>query len=193
MSEENNNQQQGQQEQGQQNQQQGQQQGNGQQQQQESATLTFDTWYAALSTDVKDLLDDHTTGLKSALDDERRQRKSLANQMKELSKTAEAGSDLQKQLQTLTGQMSEADTKATFYEDAHLAGAKNLRLAWVAAKEYDLIGRNGAVDLAQLKTLVPELFTNKAPPPANAGSGANQSGLSAPDMNKAIRTMAGRG
>lgn len=161
--------------------------------QQQDETQTFDAWYAALSTDVKDLLDDHTSGLKSALDDERRQRKSLATTVKELSKSAEAGSDLQKQLETLTGQMGEADTKATFYEGAHEAGVKNLRLAWIAAKEYDLVDRHGKVDFTQLKTAAPELFASKLPPPANAGSGANQSGARVHDMNAAIRQMAGRG
>lgn len=191
MTEENNNQDQGN---GQQNQDQGQGSGNGQQQRnQQGDELTFDKWYAALPSDTKDLLDDHTTGLKSALDDERRQRKSLAATVKELSKTAEAGSELQKKLETLTGQMSEADTKATFYEGAHEAGVKNLRLAWIAAKEFDLINRQGQVDFVQLKTVAPELFASKLPPPANAGSGAGQNGTQVIDMNRALRTMAGRG
>lgn len=170
----------------------GQQQGEQANQQQES--LSFDKWMASQPDNIKDLLDDHTSGLKSALDDERRERRALAARIKELSKTADAGSDLQKQLETLTGKMTETDAKATFYEGAHEAGVKNLRLAWIAAKEFDLIGKNGAVDFAALKATAPELFAIKTPPPANAGSGANQgNGIVTPDMNRAIRALSGRG
>lgn len=168
---------------------------NGQQQEQQQTTeaLTFDKWYGSLDDTTKDLLDDHTSGLKSALDDERRERKSLATRLKELGKQADAGSELQKQLQELTGQMTAADTKATFYEGAHEAGVKNLRLAWIAAKEFDLVDSKGVVDFNQLKTLAPELFgPAKVVPNGNAGNGSQQSGVDKPDMNRAIRIMAGR-
>lgn len=167
--------------------------GNGGDQQPGSETLTFDKWLATQPDNIKDLLDDHTGGLKSALDDERRERKSLAARLKELGKQADNGSELQKQLQELTGNLTAADTKATFYEDAHEAGVKNLRLAWMAAKEYDLIDGKGKVNFDQLKTFAPELFSAvKFVPNGNAGNGAQQKGVQAPDMNRAIRVMAGR-
>lgn len=160
---------------------------------QQVEALTFDKWLAGQDDGIKDLLDDHTAGLKSALDDERRERKSLAARIKELSKSAENGSELQQQLDALTTQMGEADTKTAFYEAAHEAGVKNLRLAWTAAREFDLVNSKGAVDMAQLKSIAPELFASKSIPVTNGGNGANQSGAVVPDMNKAIRAMAGMG
>lgn len=162
-------------------------------QQQANQPESFDKWIAAQPDGIKDLFDDHVDGLKSALEDERRERKGLAARLKELGKQADVGSELQKQLESLTGQMTEADTKASFYEGAHEAGVKNLRLAWIAAKEYDLINK-GKVDFVQLKQLAPELFgvAKAAPPAGNAGNGAGQAGIQQPDMNRAIRAMAGR-
>lgn len=173
--------------------QQGQQDGQQQEGQQQQDALTFDKWYGELADDVKGLLDDHTIGLKSALEDERRERKGLAARIKELSKSADQGSELQKQLETLTGQMGETETRATFYEGAHEAGVKNLRLAWIAAKEFDLISSKGDVNFDQLKQQAPELFASaKTVPNAHAGNGAQQPGMDKPDMNRAIRIMAGR-
>ena len=97
------------------------------------------------------------------------------------------------QLEKLTGDMGKLDQKAQFYEDAHGADVANLKLAWIAAQEYGLIGKDGKVDFDQLREQAPELFKKKAPaPPGNAGAGAHQSGATQPTMNSFIRRAAGR-
>lgn len=173
-----------------QEQQQGNQQGNQEQQQKEP--LTFDKWYGALDDATKDLFDDHVDGLKSALTSERNERKKLAAQIKELGNKAEKGSELEQQLTKLTGDMGKLDQKAQFYEDAHSADVANLKLAWVAAQEFDLLGKDGKVDFNKLREAAPELFRKKVTPPANAGNGNNQAGTTQPTMNSFIRRAAGR-
>jgi hypothetical protein len=170
--------------------------GNAQAQQQASETLTFDKWLEGQPDEIKDLLGDHTAGLKSALETERSERKSLSAQLKALSKNTGDGDELKTKLDELSGKVEETDSRATFFEQAHEAGVKNLRLAYLAAKEFDIYSkRTGEWDFGKLKTLAPELFaTNqKAPVPSgNAGSGAGQSGVASPSVNNVIRRMAGR-
>lgn len=160
----------------------------------QSEALTFDGWYGKLDDKQKDMVDDHVSGLKSALTSEREERRRLSTQLKQLSKSAEEGSDFQKQLQETMGQLDEAEKKARFLEDAHGQNVSNLKLAWLAAKEEKLISRDGSVDFLKLRETAPELFERKTPTPAgNAGTGNGQAGIAKPDMSKWIRAAAGRG
>lgn len=156
---------------------------------------TFDGWYSKLEDPLKDLVDDHVSGLKSALTSEREERRKLSAQLKTLSKTADEGSELHKQLTDTVGRLEDAERKAKFLEDAHGQNVSNLKLAWMAAKEEKLIGRDGSVDFLQLREVAPELFSTKATatPAGNAGAGAGQTGTVKPDMNNFLRKAAGRG
>lgn len=168
------------------------QQGNQQQEKQAKEPLNFDKWYGSLDDATRDLFNDHVDGLKSALTSERNERKKLAAQIKELSGKADKGSELAQQLEQLTGNMGKLDQKAQFYEDAHSADVANLKLAWVAAQEFDLLGKDDKVDFNKLREAAPELFRKKVTPPANAGNGNNQAGTTQPTMNSFIRRAAGR-
>jgi len=165
--------------------------GNGEGGGQDGDALTFDGWYGGLAEDVKGLLDGHVSGLKSALTDERNQRKELAKQLKEASGKLEQGSEARKSLDALTANLDEATSRADFYEAASVAGVKNLKLAYLAAKDGGLIA-NGRIDFEALKTAAPELFGAVRPPAGNAGSGAGQEGAPAKSMNGFIRAAAGR-
>lgn len=153
-------------------------------------TLTFETFIAKQPDDVKSLLEDHTKGLKSALDSERETRKGLEKQIRDLATKAEKGSEAQQQLTTLADQMSLADRKATFYEDAHTAGVTNLKLAFVVATTDELFDKKGAVNFVDLKTKYPELFGSKKVPSGNAGDGTDST-TQPTSMNDAIRALAG--
>lgn len=164
------------------------------QQQQAETPIKFDDWYGKLEDPIKDLVDDHVSGLKSALTSEREERRRLSTQLKQLSKNAEEGSEFQKQLQETVGRLDEAEKKARFLEDAHGQSISNLKLAWMAAKEEGLIGRDGTADFLKLREVAPELFERKTPTPAgNAGTGNGQAGTVKPNMSNWIRAAAGRG
>lgn len=148
-------------------------------------------WLAEQADDVKTAYEEHTHGLKSALAAEREERKTLARQLKELGKDAEAGSELQGRLEQTVGALEEAEAKAQFFEDAAPV-VVNLRVAWMYAKAAGLVGKDGRVDMAKLRIDAPQLFERKAAPPANAGNGAAQPVPPPPDMNAFIRRGAGR-
>jgi hypothetical protein len=164
-------------------------------QQGEAETQTFEGWYKALPSEVQGLVDDHVDGLKSALTTERGERKALEKRLKEIQKQADAGGDVKGQLQQLSDEMAAATARATFFEAAHAADVKNLRLAWLAANDAGLVDKKtGAVDFAELRKVAPELFVSKAAvPPAHAGAGAKQSGVAKAGMNDFLRAATGRG
>lgn len=160
-----------------------------------TAAVTFDTVYGALPPEQRGVIDTHIGGLKSALKDERDGRKALEKQLRDLSKQAEEGSTLRTQLDKLAEDQAVTTAKATFFEQAHEAQVKNLRLAWLAAQDYGLVdAKTGEADFTKLKQQAPELFAAKPVPSANAGNGARQGGVTdGKSMNDFIRTAAGRG
>jgi len=156
--------------------------------------VTFETVYKALPETQRGAIDGHITGLKSALADERNGRKELEKQLRALSKTAEEGSAMRAQLDKLAEEQAGTTARAMFFEAAHDAQVKNLRLAWLAAQEYGLVDtKTGEADFAKLKNMAPELFNVKPQPQGNAGNGAKQTGVAdGKNMNDWIRAASGR-
>ena len=114
------------------------------------ATLTFEAWQETLPAEHKALIDDHTKGLRNALQSERDGRKDLEKQLRDLAKKAEAGSDAQTQLTKLADDLQSADRKADFYEAAHTAGVKNLKLAYTVAVSDEMFDRHGRVNFDEM-------------------------------------------
>jgi len=157
---------------------------------------TYEDWYGGLEESAKGLLDGHVTNLKSALDDERAQRKDLGKQLRAASAKLEAGSEAKKSLDAMTERMEEVERRAQFYEEGGKSeiGCTDLKLAYLAAGAGDYFSSSGRVDWSHLKKDHPLLFT-KAPqklPAANAGEGGGQQGAPTADMNAFIRQTAGR-
>lgn len=154
--------------------------------------LMFDSWLKDQPDDVKGLIEDHTHGLRTALDNERNQRKSLEKQLKDAAKRFEKDSDERKALDKISADLTEANRKTDFYDAAHKVGVTNLKLAWLAVVADELLDDKGAVDFEKLKSSHPQLFAAKAPiQNVNAGSGANGQ-LPKQTMNQLIRNAAGR-
>jgi hypothetical protein len=158
----------------------------------EGETLTFDGWIKDQPDDVKNLLEGHTKGLKSALESERGSRKDLEKQLRELAKKAEAGSDTEAQLTALADQQATATRRADFYESAHREGVTNLKLAYTVAVSDDLFDKKGNVDFAEMKKSYPELFGQAPSANANAGSGTKVPPKPTKSMNDFIRKSSGR-
>lgn len=151
----------------------------------------FEQWLAAQADDVQGMFETHIAGLKSALSTERDNRKQLAKTVKDLQASAGKASDLQERLVALEAQMAEQGHYAQFVEAAAAVGVKNIRLAWLAAKEFSLLDDSGEVDLDALKAQVPELFA-KPTPLVSAGAGTGAPPKTATSMNDLIRSAAGR-
>lgn len=157
------------------------------------STLTFDTWHESLPAEHKGLIENHTKALKNALESERGSRKDFEKQVRDLAKAAEKGSEAEKQLTKLADDLQSADRKADFYEAAHSAGVKNLKLAHTVAVSDDLFDKHGRVNFDEMKKKYPELFTGTTTPAGNAGSGTGGgNNQQRDDMSARIRRAAGR-
>lgn len=181
------------------------QQGTGQAQgDQQAATQggTPETWQAWLEAQPEDqrtrittLHESHTQGLRSALDNERAQRREFEKQLRDLQPKVEKGSALETQINTITAKLDSANRRAEFVEEAVKPeiGIVDLKLAWltVNAEPDTYLDKRGRVDFALLKQNHPALFKSAAPPRANAGNGAGQDGGTS-NMNDFIRRQASR-
>ena len=165
----------------------------GQQQEQKGGVLEWDAFHKALPEEAQKLIATKEAGLKSALETERDSRKDLEKELKDVAGRLEKDSDAQKEVLKLADDVAAGNEKSDFYEEAHDEGVSNMRLAYVVAKQDDLINKRGKIDWKTLKEKYPELFGKKVVPPGDAGpgTGSRQPGEKV-DMNKIIREKAGR-
>ena len=159
------------------------------------AVFDYETWLAAQPDDVKAGLEQHTSGLTSALTSERESRKDFEKQARDLAEKAEKGSEAQAQLTAVADKLAATDQRADFMEAAHAAGVKNLKLAYTVAREDEMFDRRGNVNFEAMKKTYPELFGSTAPAAGNAGAGTITQpapGGKNAEANAAIRRASGR-
>jgi len=153
---------------------------------------TWDAIIASLPEEQRTLYTEHTQGLRSALADERKQRKDLSKQLRDATNLAEEGSQARTALETLQVSLDEAEARADFAEDAVKQGIVNPRLAWMAAQQIEAFDRRGLCDWDALKESFPELFRKPVVPAANAGAGTETPAKIGTSMNQLIRQASGR-
>lgn len=156
--------------------------------------LAFDSWIAEQDESVQTMLDSYVNGLKATASGEREARKSIEKQLKDLAGKAEKGSELERQLAEIAKANERAQTQADFYEQAHVAGVSNLKLAFIVAEQDQLIDGRGRVNFEEMRKRYPELFggEKRQMSNGNAGAGTNQTTRTAGSMNDFIRAAAGR-
>lgn len=168
---------------------------NTQQDQPGTASETQPTWESILSglpEEQRAAYETHTQGLQSALKAERQQRQDLAKQLRDASSQLEAGSKARQDLEALQAQLDDAQRRADFATEAGSQGVGNVKLAYLAAQEFDLFDRRGNVQWDELRKQAPELFRQSQPARGNAGAGTATPPTPAQDMNAYIRAAAGR-
>jgi hypothetical protein len=151
-----------------------------------------ENWFAMLDEDERqralDWHEQRSQPLRAAIERERKQRKDdrkeLRQQISQLSKQLEGGTEAQqslsKQLKDLNTQLQRTERRATFMEQAPAQRVvpSLLEPAWLAVQENDLIDkRTGAIKWDELKSRYPDMFEQrkrKPAPPANAGNGVNR-------------------
>lgn len=156
------------------------------------APATFDEWIASQDGTIKALAEQHTAGLRSALQSEREQRKEAIKQLKDLAAKAEKGSELEQQLQRMLSERDAAERRASFYESAPAVNCANPRAALLVAQAENLFKRDGSPDWDAIQSVAPEFFRRTQAVSAGAGTqGAPPAGSK--NMNEFIRRAAGRG
>lgn len=163
-----------------------------QQQEAEESRISFDDWIKSQKEPIVSAYEEHVKGLKSALTNERLAHQTLEKQLREMAKKAEAGSESQKELVEMADKIKDEQQRADFYEAAHEAGVKNLKLAYLVATQDGLFQSNGSVNFAKMQELYPELFRSARTPTTNAGSGSRQQTQALRGMNDFIRAATGR-
>lgn len=155
------------------------------------APATFDEYLATQPETVRALADTYANGLKSALNSEREERKTLAKQLRDATAKAEQGSATAKALEEISGQLANTERRAAFFESALTANCINPKAAYLVASAEGLFRKDGSPDWAALQTTVPELFRRAGQ--ANAGAGTVTPAVAKASMNDFIRRSAGRG
>lgn len=152
----------------------------------------FSSWLATQPDNIRAAIDEHIRGLKSALTAEREQRRTFERQLREAAAKMAADSEARRALDEHVQRLSVMERQSRFYEDAHVHGCTNLRLAFIAATDAGLVRDDGTADWDAVRTRFPELFGG----PRNAGRAFGGDGHNAmptvADMNAFIRSAAGR-
>lgn len=145
---------------------------------------TFEGWLGKQDEATRALLEKHTGGLKSSLESERTDRREIQRQLTALKAEGDPVA-LKTQLATLQATLAEQEARNGFAEEAHAQGVTNIRLAYLAARDADLLGKKSMWD--ELKKSSPELFAKKVASPAGAGNGSGATPSVAPTMNDFLR------
>lgn len=176
-----------QEQQGQQQEQQGQ-----QNNQKPAAPAGFAEWLGQQPGEIQQLIEGEIKGLKAALEAERTQRKSYERELREAAKKLEENSAARKALEEQAEKLSLLERQAMFYDQAHVQGCVNLRLAFLAAQDAGLITASGDVRWEELKAKFPELFGGRPVPRGHAAEGNEQRPPSAKSIDAYIRAAARR-
>lgn len=154
--------------------------------------LIYDNWVSKQPVEVQEMLERQQKALRSALVDERQQRRNLHKQVKALEVKASTSTVTADEVARLQTTLKEAQRQARFYES--LPGdCANPKLAFLAAKDMGFMTDAGTVNWDGLRQEAPQLFAKIVVPSANAGTGAKQGGATGEtNMNDIIRGMTGR-
>ena len=154
--------------------------------------LTYKNWMGQQTKEIQALVTENVTGLKSALESERENRKGVETQLRTLAEELEG--DHKEAIENMANQLDAVTLQNDFYEDALAEGVNNPKLAFVVAKEYKLIDRKGRVNFDKMRVDFPELFgVLPKGSKGGAGAGLNQDLESAQTMNTLMRKAVGRG
>jgi septal ring factor EnvC (AmiA/AmiB activator) len=154
---------------------------------------TWESYLESLSAELQTLYTAHTEGLMNTVKATRTERDQFKAELKKLSKSADDGSDLKKQLEAMETTLEQTERKATFMEEAikPAVACRNPKAAFLLAEAESLYDKRGNPDWAAIKVAAPELF-GIVLANANAGNGTQNSPAPANNMNNFIRTAAGR-
>ena len=166
-------------------------QGNDSQQPAQDAA-TWESILAEMPDEQRGLYDQHISGMRNALEGEKERRRELSERLQAATNQLEAGSAVRQELEQMKAQLEETQKRADFATEAGSHAVTNVKLAYLAAQEFDLFDRRGNVQWDELRNQAPELFTQPQPARGNAGSGTSAPPSQAQDMNAHIRRMAGR-
>ncbi len=144
-----------------------------------------DEFRAMVDEHFNSLFEEKAKGLKSALESEREQNKKLQKELKEAAKHMDG--DAKVKIEKMTTDLEETSKRASFYEMASQVGVKNLKLAFIIAREEGLLGED-KMDWKKFQSAYPELFGITS---GHAGRGAGSEPATKMTIDDVIRRAAG--
>ncbi len=153
------------------------------------AFTDFASFLAKQPKEVQALYEADVAGLKNTVSATRTERDNLATQIKELTKAAGKGTELETKLTELSASLESANRKADFMEQAPAMECKNPKAAYALMLADNLVDRKGQPDWPAIKAAAPELFGKKVAK-TNAGEGHDEPPSGG--MNDWIRSQARR-
>ena len=150
----------------------------------------FEAYLAKQPKEVQELYQKDVHGLKSALQTERDEKKTLSTQLKELSSKAEKGSELETRLTETVGKLETAERRAAFAESAIKPeiGCSNVKAAYALALADNLFDDRGNPKWEEIKKSAPELFRKPTTTDGGRGDGQVDTSPNAA-INNAIRSV----
>lgn len=162
----------------------------------ESKFNSFEEFLSTVDEPIKQLYQKDISGLKTALDKERDDRKRISEKFDQLKEKAEKGSDLEKQLNDAQNLLNESENRyqealrrANFAEQAIKPeiGCSNIKAAYAIAISDNLFDNKGNPDWKSIKSTAPELFKRSE----FTDGGKRQKAPLNEDMNSILRQAAG--
>ncbi len=155
----------------------------------------WDSYVAALPEDqrgvVERLYTEKNQALLNTVKDTRKERDTLARELRDAAKKMEDGSDAQIKLNDTATALDEANKRADFYEEAPAHLCNNPKVAFTLAKANDLFTRTGTPDWKAIEQAAPQLFGVTTKPKGKGQAGAGTTEQPAETINDFIRKRAG--
>lgn len=159
---------------------------------------TFETWLGAQPEEVKKkvqpLFDAHIQNLRNTVKATRQERDDFERQLREATGKLAKDSDERKTFEGLADQLTEANRRAEFLEQAPANNCNNPKAAYLLAKSLEAFDKKGNPDWKRLAEEAPQFFGEppKRNPKKTSGSGTNNEPSGTLTMNDWIRQQAGR-
>lgn len=145
-----------------------------------SGPVDLDTWLATqpaeVQAQVKPLVAARLQALEHTVSAVRGERDNFSRDLRAMAKKAEKGSELEKQLTTLSDKADAANRRADFMEQAPGKECRNPGAAWAVAQSKELFNSKGEPDWRAIREVAPELFAKVPGPRLNGGSGGGPAG-----------------
>lgn len=158
---------------------------------------TFESLMDALPKEHQTIINEHIGALSRTLDRLKDDKKVLKSELDSALKNKDT--DAESKVTDALNRLKDAEQRSTFYEHAVKAGVRNPRLAFIAARDAQLLKDDGTFDPKQLKESFGELFepektetTKPAVSKTNAGAGNGQKPVSGMTFDEAVRAQLGR-
>ncbi|HEX9329583.1 MAG TPA: hypothetical protein VF915_23850, partial [Reyranella sp.] len=133
---------------------------------------TFEALMESLSDGHRALIEKHISGLRTALETERGDRKAAQKAIRSVQTELEQLKAGNVQVKELELRAAEAEAAATFFEEAAAYNVKrgSMRLAFLAAQDGHFFGDDGGVQWDALQARFPDLFEGSNDRPAPDGA-----------------------